>query len=51
MLLPNKIEKILMTACDKVDTSTVSVPETVPSTYQQDIDVHKLELQYVADVS
>ena len=34
-----------MTAANKVDTSTVAVPETVRSMYQQDIDAYKLELQ------
>ena len=45
MLIPKEIENMLMTAANKGDTSRVAVPETVQSTYQQDIDAHKLEVQ------
>lgn len=45
MLLPKEMENMLMTAANNVDTSKVAVPETVQSTYLQDIDARKLELQ------
>ena len=42
-----EMENMLITAANNVDTSKVhvAVPETVQSTYQQDIDAHELELQ------
>ena len=40
-----KMESMLITAANNVDTTQVAVPKTVKLMYQQDIETCKLELQ------